>query len=131
MDEYSRYSFAFPCTNITAKTVIACLDSLFCFFGFPCYIHFDRSSSFLSCEIKKYLIYCGIVTSHFSPYHLTGNSQCERINQTIWRTIKLILNDRFWPEEQWEDVLQEDLQCVRFLVCLATNETPHEQMLKF
>ena len=114
-----------------AKTVIACLDSLFCFFGFPYYLHSDRGSSFLSHEIKEYLLYRGIASSHSSLYHPTGNSQCKRVNQTIWRTIKLILHGRSLPEELWEDVLQEGLHCIRSLVCLATNETPHERMFKF
>ena len=131
VDESSRYPIVFPCTNITAKTVIACLDSLFCFFEFPCYLHSDRGSSFLSRVIKEYLLYRGIASSHSSPYHPTGNSQCERVNQTICRTIKLTLRDRSLPEERWKDVLQKGLRCVRSLVCLATNGSPHERMFKF
>ena len=73
-------------------------------------------------------MYRGIASSLSSPYHPTGNSQCERVNQTIWRTIKLILHDRSLPEERWEDVLQKGLHCVRSLVRLATNETLHERM---
>ena len=35
------------------------------------------------------------------------------------------------PEERWEDVLPESLHAIRSLVCLATNETPHDRMFKF
>lgn len=35
------------------------------------------------------------------------------------------------PEERWEDVLFESLHAIRSLVCLATNETPHNRMFKF
>ena len=66
-----------------------------------------------------------------SPYHPQGNGQCERINQTIWRTIKLILHGKNLPEGQWEDVLPEALHAVRSLVCLSTNETPHERFFRF
>ena len=76
-------------------------------------------------------MYRGIALRHSSPYHQTGNSLCERVSQTIWRTIKLILNDQSLPEKRWEYVLQEGLRCVRSLVCLTTNETPHERMFKF
>ena len=41
------------------------------------------------------------------------------------------MHDRSLPEERWEDVLQEGLHCVRSLVCLTTNETPHKRMFKF
>ena len=34
-------------------------------------------------------------------------------------------------EERWEDVLPESLHAIRSLVCLATNETPHDRMFKF
>ena len=34
-------------------------------------------------------------------------------------------------EERWEEVLPESLHAIRSLVCLATNETPHDGMFKF
>ena len=66
-----------------------------------------------------------------SPYHPTGNSKGERVNQIIWKTIKLLLHSRTWPEESWEDVLSEALYSVRTLLCNANNETPHERMFRF
>ena len=131
VDEYSRYPFVFACRDLTAKTVINCLNSLFVMFGFPSYIHSDRASTFLSRELKQFLSSLNIASSHSTPYHPQGNSQCERINQTIWRTVKLLLHEKNLSENSWEDVLPQALHCVRSLVCLATNETPHERMFKF
>ena len=33
IDEYSRFPFAFPCSNINAETVIKCLTQLFFYLG--------------------------------------------------------------------------------------------------
>ena len=33
--------------------------------------------------------------------------------------------------DKWEKVLAEDLHAVRWLVCLAANETPHERLFRF
>ena len=131
VDEFSRYPFAFACSNMTSSTVIHCLGQLFCLFGHPQYVHSDRGSSFMSHDLKKYLSDRGIASSKSSPYHPTGNSQCERVNQTVWRTIKLLLHTYKQPESCWEVVLPEALHAVRSLLCTATNSTPHERFLGF
>ena len=46
IDEYPRFSFAFPCPNTLSSTVIKCLDQLFTLCGTPSYIHSDRGTSF-------------------------------------------------------------------------------------
>jgi len=51
-----------------------------------------------------------------------GNSQCERADQTVWRTVKLLLLHKNLAENWWEVVLPEALHAVRSLVCLATNQ---------
>jgi len=131
IDEYSRFPFVFACSSTTTKTVVDCLNNLFCLFGFPAYAHSDRGSSFMSSDLKVYFAERGIASSRSTPYHLTGNSQCERTNHTVWKTIKLLLHHRWWPEERWQDVLQDALNVMRSLLCTATNETPHERMFRF
>ncbi|XP_078495313.1 LOW QUALITY PROTEIN: uncharacterized protein LOC144750122 [Ciona intestinalis] len=116
---------------MTTRTVILCLINLFCSFGLPGYVHSDRGASFVSRELKEYLTSRGISTSRTSPYHPTGNSQCERWNQTIWRTVKLMLKSRQLPENFWEEVLPDALHSIRSLLSTATNTTPHERFLKF
>ena len=131
IDEYSRFPFAFPCKDMSASTVVQCLSNLFSLFGLPLYVHSDRGSSFMSRELKSYLNERGVATSKSTPYHPTGNSQCERINQTVWRTIKLILRNHNQPESSWETALPQSLHAVRSLLCTSTNATPHERFLKF
>ena len=107
-----------------SSTVIVCLSSLFCVFGFPSCVHNDRDSQFVSRETRTYLSACGILFSTSTAYHPTGNSQCEWFNQIIWRTIQLLLHGRGLPEDRWEEALAEALHAVRSLVCLSTNEAP-------
>ena len=131
IDEFSRYPFAFPCRDMKTETVIKCLSTLFCLFGQPLYVHSDRGASFMSRDLKQYLNKRGIASSQSTPYHPTGNSQCERANQTIWKTVRLLLKTYRQPESQWESVLPEALHSVRSLLCTATNSTPHERFLNF
>jgi len=131
IDEYSRFPFVFACSSMTTKTFAGCLNNVLCLFGFPAYVHSDRGSSFMSSDLKVYFAERGIASSRSTPYHPTGNSQCARTNQTVWKTIKLLLHHRGWSEERWQDVLQEALHAMRSLLCTATNETPHERMFRF
>ena len=131
IDEFSRYPFAFPCNDISSSTVIQCLSQLFCLFGFPACIHSDRGSAFISKDLKQYLNSRGIATTTSTPYHPTGNAQCERINQTIWRTLLLLLRTHKQPNACWEALLLEALHAVRSLLCTVTNSTPHERFLGF
>ena len=85
----------------------------------------------MSLYLKQYLSDRGIASSRSSPYHPTGNFQCERVNQTVWRTVKLLLQTYNQPERCWEAVLPEAWHAVRSLSCTATNITPHERFLGF
>ena len=88
-DEFSRFPFAFVCKDISSRTVINHWCSLISVFGMPSYIHSDRGASFMSNELKSFLHSKGIATSRTTPYNPTGNSQVERLNGTLWKTITL------------------------------------------
>ena len=78
VDEYSRFPFAYPCRDISAKTIIECLTDLFSIFGLPGYVHTDRGRSFMAKELKDFLLERGVSSSRSTPYHPVGNGQCER-----------------------------------------------------
>jgi len=59
----------------------------------------------MSSVLKEFLTKRGVATSRSTPYHPQGNGQCERANQTIWRTIRLLLHSQSLPEDRWEEVL--------------------------
>ncbi|GFR73784.1 Pro-Pol polyprotein [Elysia marginata] len=131
INEYSRFSFAFPCADMTAATVINCLNRLLSIFGMPHYVHSDRGSQFMSEELKSFLHEKGIATSRSTPYNPRGNGQVERLNNTIWKAITLSLKSKGLSIDQWELVLQDSLHSVRSLLCTETNATPHERMFLY
>jgi len=85
----------------------------------------------MSKELKDYLHSRGIATSHSTPYHPTGNSQCEWCNQTVWKTVSLILKSRNLGPHLWELILPDALHGVRTLLCTATNASSHERFFPF
>ena len=131
VDEYSRMPFAFPCSNINSSTVIKCLVDLFSILGYPDYIHSDRGASFMSKELKDVLFTRDIATSKTTPYHPTGNAQCEKYNGIIWKSIQLALMTQELPTSHWESVLCEALHSIRSTLCTSINTTPHERFFTF
>ena len=131
MDEYSRFPFAFPCSNMETQTVIACFSQVFTIFGLCSCFYCDRGSSFMSRNFVSYMNNLGIATSKCSVYNPRGNGQCEKYNDVIWSAVKLALKTRSIPIPQWETVLPEALHPIWSLLCTSTNSMPHERFLKF
>ena len=130
-DEYSRFPFAIPCSDMVTPTVIKSMCSVFSLFGLPGYVHSDRGPSFMSDELKQWLHSKGIPTSRTTPYNPPGNGQCEKYNDTIWKAVRLACKSRGLGIENWEVVLPDALHSIRSLLCTATNATPHERMFSF
>lgn len=128
VDEFSRFPFAFPCSDLSAATVKKKLTSLFSIFGMPTYIHSDRGTSFVSAELKDFLHNLGIATSYTTPYNPQGNGQTERYNGILWKTIQLALKTLNLPITAWENVISQALHSIRSLLCTTTGSTPHERM---
>ena len=63
VDEYSRFPFAIPCRDVSTPSVIKSLCSIFPMFGMAGYVHSDRGSSFISKDLKDWLISKNIGTS--------------------------------------------------------------------
>ena len=131
IDEYSRYPFAFPTKDTSAKSVIECLLQIFSLFGTPAFIHSDRGATFQSNELRHFLQSHSIASSRTTPYHPAGNGQIERYNGIIWKTILLLLKSRNMAVSQWEHVLIDALHSIRTLLCTSTNATPHERLMNF
>ena len=131
VDEYSRFPFAFPCPDISSGTVTKCLDQVFNLCGFPSFVHSDRGRSFISQSMKSYFNARGIVSTTSTPYHPTGNSQCERYNGLIWKNVRLALMSQNLDVKHWESVLPNALHSLRSLLSTATNCTPHERFFSF
>jgi len=124
VDEYSRFPFAFPCSDMTSKTVVQCLTQLFLIFGMCSYIHSDQWSSFQSHELKSWLHSHGVATSRTTSFNPRSNGQYEKFNGTIWKAIHCSLKSRQLPLTHSEDTLSDALHSIRSL-CTSTNCTPH------
>ena len=85
----------------------------------------------MSVELRSFLTGLGIATSRTTPYHPQGNSQCERLNGTIWRAVQLSMESKKLSRGLWDTVLPDVLHLIRSLLCTATNATPHERMFSF
>ncbi|XP_066963204.1 uncharacterized protein [Macrobrachium rosenbergii] len=116
---------------MTAATIISRLTKLFSTFGLPNYVHSDRGASFMSSELKSFFLKHGVATSRSTPYHPTGNAQCERFVGTVWKSVMLALKSCDLPPTAWEMVLDDALHSIRTLLSTATGETPHERMFIF
>lgn len=131
VDEYSRFTFAFPVPDTTARSVIKCLNSIFSVFGTCSFVHSDRGAAFISSELRSYLLSKNIAVSTTTPYNPRCNGQCERYNGVLWKSIELALKSKNLPISSWESVLPDILHAQRSLLCTATSETPHDRMFKF
>ena len=131
VDEFSRFPWAIPCKDTCTNTAIECLRKIFTMFGTPGSIHSDRGSGFVSKGMKYYLNSMGINISTTTPYHPQGNGQCERLNGTIWNTVKLYAHSHELNLSEWEEILPIALHSIRSLLCTSTNCTPHERMFLF
>ena len=131
IDEYSRFPFVYPCKDVSTRSVIQCLCQLFSIFGMPAYIHSDRGASFMSEELRQFLLDRGIATSRTTAYNPACNGQVEKYNGTVWKAICMALKTRGLPKSHWQDVLPDALHSQRSLLCTATNCSPHERFFKF
>eukprot|EP00794_Sanderia_malayensis_P020739 gene20739-22770_t len=128
VDEYSRFPFVFPCSDISTSTVIKCFTTLFSLVGMPAYVHSDRGTSFMSHELKAFLRGKGIATSRTTSYN---PGWVERYNGIVWKAIETSLKSKNLHTKYWQVVLPDALHSIRSLLCTATNETPHERMFRF
>ena len=131
IDEYSRFPFAFPCSDMKSSTVTNCFNQLFSVFGLPNMVHNDRAPDFLSEETVNYLHSKGVATSKTSRYNPQGNGQVEKLNGTLWKAIQVTLHSRNLKVSEWETVLPDALHSIRSLLCTATNATPHERLFNY
>ena len=131
IDEFSRFPFAYPCKDMSSRTVTHCFNNLFSLFGMPDMIHNDRAPDFLSNEVTQYLHQKGITTSRTSRHNPQGNGQVEKLNGTLWKAIEVTLHSKNMKLSEWETVLPDALHSIRSLLCTATNMTPHERLFNF
>ena len=99
--------------------------------GCPSFCILDNAKSFLSGDLKDFLLKRSVASNKSSPYHPTGNSQVERYVGVVWKSIRLALRSKDLTVSCWETVLSDALHSVRSLLNTTTNSTPHELFFNF
>ncbi|XP_062620753.1 uncharacterized protein K02A2.6-like [Saccostrea cucullata] len=90
MDAYSKWLEVIVMKNITTRTTIDKLRSVFATHGLPEVIVSDNGPSFTSKEFEKFIAKNGIRHIKTSPYHPSSNGCAERAVQTFKTAIKKI-----------------------------------------
>ena len=130
-DEYSRFPFAFPCRDRSAKSVMTHLR-VFAVFGMPAYLHSDSGGAFMRHELKQFLHSKGIARSRTTSYNPSGNGQEEKLNGMTRIADTLALKTHKLPINAWQDVLP-DVPDAHHSLCtlLCTSTNLHERLFVF
>ena len=73
----------------------------------------------------------GIDISTMTPYHPKENGQCERFDDTIWKTVRLLMHSHKLDISNWEETLPIALHSIMSLMNTSTNCTPNERMFNY
>ena len=114
-DHFTRYTYATPTKNQTAKTTAKALLTFFLNYGFPQKLHSDQGRNFESAVIKELCELTGIRKSRTTPYHPAGNGQCERLNQTLMNMLGTLDDSK---KSNWKEYVP--------VITHAYNATRHE-----
>lgn len=93
IDQYTRWSEAFPIPDQTAKTITRTIfEDWICRFGTPVYIVTDQGRNFLSSLFREVATLFGITLRNTTAYHPQGNGLGERNNRTLKAALMCLLN---------------------------------------
>lgn len=84
------------------------LNEWFYRFGEPGHNHLDQGRSFESSLMQQLCAFYRVYKSRTTPYHLAGNGQCERFNQTLHNLLRPL--PLTWKRD-WTTCLPQVLYC--------------------
>jgi O-acetyl-ADP-ribose deacetylase (regulator of RNase III) len=116
VDEFTRYGFALDVTSEQASNTARTLfNQVFSRFGFPEQLHSDQGKTFVSKVMKELCDLAKVHQTTTVAYNPTGNSKCERLNQTILNLLGTLSPAQ---KRNWKDFLPS--------IMFAYNTTTHE-----
>ena len=123
VDNYTRFGFICRVRSEKAALLAKVLyEEVFTRFGFPEEIHTDQGRSFTSSVVKDLYSMLGVKPSTTTSYRPTGNSICERFNQTVIKalgTLEPEQKSRWWEhvstvEMAYNTTMNEATGCTPF-----------------
>ena len=114
-DSFSRFIWLLPTKDMTATTVINTLNSnIFSYFGLPCSLKSDNSTSFTNNLLKEVCTRLQISTETIPPFNYWSNIT-ERFHLDLGRFLRSMLEGK--AKDSWSEQLP--------WICLAANSTIH------
>jgi transposase InsO family protein len=100
IDGFSKYSFAIPLKNKTAKAVASKLyKHVFSQFGYPKRLHSDNGTEFCNSVLEELCEFLDINKTHTTVYHPQGNAYAERIHQFFKNALTAFVNQN---QRNWD-----------------------------
>ena len=127
VDEYSRYPVVEVVNSTSAKTVIPVVDRVFSMFGVPISVKTDNGPPFNGNDFANFAKFLGFRHRKITPLWPQANSQAERINQPLMKTIRAAkIQGRNWRQE-----LYKFLRNYRMTPHASTKSAPANLMLAY
>lgn len=125
INKYSNL-FSFFCSDVSFETLIQCICSLFSIFSVSVYIHNDWRTTFMSGQLKQFLIERYTAVSQTTLYNPQGNDIYESYNGVIWKTVWLATTSTLLHSGKSCHLKPCTLSKLCCLLYTSTKVTPHE-----
>ena len=126
IDHYTRFGMVYKVKSEKANEVRNILyREVFPRFGIPQEIHTDQGRTFISKALKHFYKAFGIQGTTTTRYRPTGNSICERFNQTVINALGTLDPDQ---KKRWWEQLPTVEMAYNTTVCEATGSTSFMMM---
>ena len=124
-DMYSKFAEALPLPDQTAETTAGALwKGYFCRQGLPEILHSDQGRNFEAAVIQHLCVLLNIRKTRTSPYHPSGNGQCERYNKTLIELISMQMKSE--DQTDWDQWIPMMLFAYHSTIHSSTGYTPFQ-----